>query len=311
MTAVGTGVRASLIVLNYNGRDVLEACVESLRAAKGRDDEIIVVDNASSDGSVEPLLERADVRVVRLHENTYIFGLNRGLEIARGEFVAFLNNDIVVDADFVERCVDRFADGPDVFGVCPRILQMDGEDQGSRTAGFWHRGLIFYRVLPHSPMPTDCFFAVGGQSFFRREMLTEIGSIDPLLRPMYHEDVELSYRAWKRGWRVRYEPAAVAHHVGSHSSQRVFTAAQLRSFVRQNEFLTVWKDVNDRRLLAEHLMLLVPRLTVAALRRDWPTISGFWHAARRVGEVRRARRGSRLHARVADRDTLRRVASIR
>lgn len=304
-------IRASLIVLNFNGREVIESCINSLVEAKAPEDEIIVVDNASSDGSFESLKKRRDIRLLRLDENTFIFGLNRGLEIARGRFVAFLNNDILVEPEFVDRCLGRFLDGMDVFAVCPRVLDMNGDDQGSRTSGFWLRGLIFFRPLPHSSEPTDCFFAVGGQSFFRRDMLDEIGSIDPLFRPMYHEDVELSYRAWKRGWRIRYEPSAIAHHVGGHSSQRVFTPSQLRSFVRQNEFLTVWKNITDASLLAEHVALIPFRLAAALLRRDWPTTVGFAHAARRLGEVRVARRTARAHMRVSDNRVLRRLSEIR
>jgi GT2 family glycosyltransferase len=309
-SALPKSIRASLIVLNFNGREVIESCINSLVEAKGPEDEIIVVDNASTDGSFESLENRRDIRLLRLDQNTFIFGLNRGLEIARGRFVAFLNNDILVEPDFVERCTERFLDGGDVFAVCPRILEMNGDDQGSRTSGFWLRGLIFFRPLPHSSEPTDCFFAVGGQSFFRRNMLEEIGSIDPLFRPMYHEDVELSYRAWKRGWRIRYEPSAIAHHVGGHSSQRVFTPSQLRSFVRQNEFLTVWKNITDAGLLAEHVALIPLRLVAALLRRDWPTAVGFAHAARRLGEVRVARRTARAHMRLSDSTVLRRLSEI-
>jgi GT2 family glycosyltransferase len=303
-------VRASLIVLNHNGGEVLGPCIDSLLRAKGINDELIVVDNASSDGSHEALAERDDLRLLRLEQNTFIFGLNEGLAVAKGEFAAFLNNDIVVEPEFIDRCLERFGDGDDVFAVCPRILELTGAEQGSRTAGFWHRGLLFYRPLPHSEMPTDCFFAVGGQSFFRREMLNELGSIDPLLWPMYHEDVELSYRAWKRGWRVRYAPDAIAHHVGGHSSRRVFTPGELRSFVRQNEFLTVWKDVTDKRLLAEHLALVGPRLATAVVKRDWPTIAGFWHAATRVRATSRARRAARDQMHLSDRETLRRIGQI-
>jgi GT2 family glycosyltransferase len=281
-----------------------------LVAAASDHDEIIVVDNASTDGSLEQLRARDDVHLISLSENTYIFGLNRGLQVACGEFVAFLNNDIVVEPDFVERGLERFSDGDDVFAVCPRILEPTGADQGSRTAGSWHRGLIFYRPLPHSRTPTDCFFAVGGQSFFRRRMLDEIGSIDPLLWPMYHEDIELSYRAWKRGWRIRYAPDAVAHHRGGHSSRRAFSARQLRSFVRQNEYLTVWKDVTDRRLLAEHAVLILPRLVTAALKRDWPTLVGFGRAARRLPAVLQGRHVARTHMRLSDRDVLRHVSAI-
>jgi GT2 family glycosyltransferase len=306
-----TSVRASLIVLNFNGEGVIEACIESLSSASGPHDEIIVVDNASTDGSADRLKGRGDIQFLPLVRNTFIFGLNHGLAAAAGQYVAFLNNDIVVDADFVERCVERFADGEDVFAVCPRILEMTGAEQGSRTAGEWRRGMIFFRTLPHVEQPTDCFFAVGGQSFFRKDMILEIGSIDPLFWPMYHEDVELSYRAWKRGWRVRYAPAAVAHHVGGHSTNRAFTKSQLRSFVRQNEFLIVWKNVTDSSLLAQHFLFLAPRLAAAVLKKDWPTLRGFGRAARRLPAALRSRRQAGAHMRLRDQDVLRRISSIR
>lgn len=309
--AVLSTVRASLIVLNFNGHAVIEGCLDSLVRSMGETDELIVVDNASSDSSAEMLRQRQDITLIELPNNTFIFGLNHGLAEARGEFVAFLNNDIVVDDGFVDQCLTRFDDGDDVFAVCPRILETNGREQGGRTAGYWRRGLIFYESLPHSPVPTDCFFAVGGQSFFRRRMLVEIGSIDPLLWPMYHEDVELSYRAWKRGWRVRYAPDAVAYHEGGHSSKRVFSSSQLRSFVRQNEYLTIWKNVTDRRLLAEHLLLVPPRLAAATLKTDWPTVIGFARAVKKLPEVARRRRAARLHMRLHDREVLRRVEAIR
>jgi GT2 family glycosyltransferase len=303
-------VRASLIVLNYNGRDVLESCLDSLAAAISPTDEIIVVDSCSHDGSREALEKRDDVKLVALDRNTYIFGLNAGLAVAQGEYVAFLNNDIIVEQAFVEKCLELFSGERDVFAVCPRILDKDGADQGSRTRGTWKRGLIFYDVLPHSSSPSDCFFAVGGQSFFRRSMLEEIGSIDPLLWPMYHEDIELSYRAWKRGWRIRYAPQAVVHHLGGHSSTRVFTSQELRSFVRQNEYLIVWKNVTDGQLVAEHIALVPARLVAALAHRDWPTIKGFARALGRLPRALRARKSARMHMVLSDRQVLERVGSI-
>ncbi len=250
------------------------------------------------------------MRLVSLSTNTYIFGLNEGLSIATGEFVAFLNNDITVDQDFVDASLRAFDEGSDIFAVCPRILELTGADQGSRTRGFWRRGLIFYEPLNHSPISTDCFFAVGGQSFFRREMLEEIGSIDPLLHPMYHEDIELSYRAWKRGWRIRYAPEGVAHHIGGHSSSRRFTPTQLRSFVRQNEYLTVWKDVTDKGLLLQHVLLLPVRLAAALVHRDWATLVGFARAVKRLRPALERREAARRHMHLTDREVLKRVGRI-
>jgi len=305
--------RVSLIVLNYNGAAVLGRCLGSLVDAMDSSDELIVVDNASSDGSQTTAREFCAAGHRRLFiardVNNYIFGLNDGLAAATGAYVGFLNNDNLFDDTSVTRMLAYF-DRPTTFAVCPRIIRAeDGRDQGALTSGYWERGLIFYKVQPHCDSARGTFFAVGGQSLFDREKLMEVGSIDELLYPMYHEDIELSWRAWKHGYEIRYAPDAMVRHVGHHSSDQVFTADELRTFVRQNEFLTVWKNVTDRRLVLEHLLLLPGRLVAAAARGDWPTIRGFWSAARRLRRVRTARATARAAAKLSDRDVLRRVSA--
>ena len=102
--AVACRIRVALIVLNYDGAAVIRPCLQSLGAAMGADDEIIVVDNASSDQSAELVAaEFPTARLIRRDTNNFIFGLNDGVDAAAGaQYVAFLNNDIVVEPDFVE-----------------------------------------------------------------------------------------------------------------------------------------------------------------------------------------------------------------
>jgi GT2 family glycosyltransferase len=307
-------IRCSLIVLNYDERDLVVACVASMLEAVGPDDEIIVVDNGSTDGSADaveaafPAATHPAVHVVRLPENRYIFSLNDGLAVARGRYVAFCNNDMVVEPNFVEEALACFV-RDDIFAVCSRTLDRNGFEQGTRTSGYWRHGLLFYQSLPHDDHPTDCFFAVGGQSFYRRDLLVELGSIDELLWPMYHEDIELSYRAWKSGYRIVYAPGSVTHHMGGATSKRVFTATQLRSFVRQNELLTVWKDVTDPLLILDHLVWMLPRLVMAVVHRDRGTLIGFSSAVKRLPRALRARRRPQAGFRRSDRQVLELVST--
>ncbi len=301
-------VRCSLVVLNYNERELVVDCVGSMLEAIGPDDEIIMVDNGSSDGSADAVADAFPlVRLVRLPVNRYIFSLNDGLAVARGRYVAFCNNDMRVEDNFVEQALACFV-SDDIFAVCSRVLDKNGAEQGTRTAGFWKHGLLFYQPLDHIDASTDCFFAVGGQSFYRRDLLVEMGSIDELFWPMYHEDVELSYRAWKNGYRIVYAPDSVCHHLGGKTSRKVFTATELRSFVRQNEILMVWKDVTDPAMLAEHVVWLVPRLVAALLRWDKGTLIGFSSALGRLPRAVRARAAVRSGFRRSDREVLRLVS---
>jgi GT2 family glycosyltransferase len=290
-----------MIVLNYNGRDVLGPCLESMVAAAGPDDEIIIVDNASPDGSADLVPDEPGIRLIRRTVNNFIFGLNDGVAVARGRYVGFFNNDIVVERDFVERCLRHF-DGSDVFAVCPRILEKSGRDQGALTSGLYWRGIWYYKVHEHDPTAKETFFAVGGQSFFDADKLRSVGSIDPLLRPMYHEDIELSLRARSAGYEIRFAPDAVVHHVGGHASSRRFSRHELRSFVRQNEFLTAWKLLSARELARTHLPYLPLRLAIATWRRDWATWAGFVRALTRVRELRASRQAARFVRKVGLRE---------
>jgi len=129
------------------------------------------------------------------------------------------------------------------------------------------------------------------------------------LWPMYHEDIELSYRAWKSGYRIVYAPGSVTHHMGGATSKRVFTATQLRSFVRQNELLTVWKDVTDPLLILDHLVWMLPRLVMAVVHRDRGTLIGFSSAVKRLPRALRARRRPQAGFRRSDRQVLELVST--
>jgi GT2 family glycosyltransferase len=225
-----------------------------------------------------------------------------GVYAAQSDVVLFLNNDIVVEPDFLEPLLKHFTD-PTVFGVTARIKEATtGLDQGARTAGVYHRGMLYYQIKPHVNRITNTFFAVGGQSAFDRKKLLELGGLDRLYWPLYDEDIDLSYRAWKRGWLVKYEPNSVIHHLGSVTSKKVFTQEQLDCIKAKNRLLLIWKNINDPELFRQHLLWLGPRLIRSRFKLASDSFyKGFVAARRQFNEVCLARKQASYHARLTDR----------
>lgn len=284
-------MRASLLVLNYNGKHLLEECFESLGKAtrEGRDHNVILIDNQSTDESIA-FTERMFpwVKIVRSSRNAYLFTYNDIVPRLDTDAILLLNNDISVEPDFIEPLLNGLQK-PNVFAVNCRVLKGDRiTSQGSRTSGGYHRGLWWYHQLPDIDCTSSCFFALGGQAAFSRSKFMELGGFDELFWPLYHEDIDLSYRAWRRGWRILCEPRGVLYHLGGVACE-VYKSDELRSIVIQNTFLFQWRNIDDERMRAQHRAWILPRLARAVIQRDWAFLKGFRNACtrRKLAQARR------------------------
>jgi GT2 family glycosyltransferase len=298
-------MRASLLVLNYNGCSLLEACFATLGTAteEGRKHDVYLLDNGSTDDSIAYTNRVFPwVKNVRAPRNAFLFTYNDVVEELDTEAILLLNNDIFVEPDFIQPLLDGLSK-PDVFAVNTRVLLGDRiTSQGSRTSGGYHRGLWWYHQLPDISRTASCFFALGGQAIFSRSKYLELGGFDELFWPLYHEDIDLSYRAWRRGWRVLYEPSSVLYHLGGQTSSSSYKRSELRRIVSQNTFLFQWKNIDDAEMRAEHMGWLCPRLARAVLQRDWAWLSGFKAAWSRRARAASQRLADQKHRRISDRD---------
>jgi GT2 family glycosyltransferase len=251
-------------ILNWDGRTLLEECLPRLReaiAVAGGGHRIVVVDNGSADDSVAFVEERfPEVRVVRLDRN-YGFseGNNRGMASAGADIVVILNNDMVVDPHFLKPLIEPFRD-PAVFAVTSQIQMADPaarrEETGKTRARFenglfemWHD-----EIRPgDGDLRAPVFWAGGGSSAVDRRKYEALGGFDGLYHPFYVEDVDLSYRAWKRGWTSLLAPSSRVTHRHRSTSRR-FGAAFIDNTVRRNHFLFVWKNVTDVGMTLDHLL---------------------------------------------------------
>ena len=222
-TRRATDVAVSTIVVNHERRDLLKSCLRSLETAMERVDEkaeLLVVDNGSADGSVELVREHfPDVRLVELKRNEgFAGGLAKGIEAARGEWVAVFNNDTTVEPDALAVMLAAGASDPAVGSVAAQMRFADRRDV-LNSAGFEldrlgiaADRLVGQRVNDHQEHePYEVFGATGGAAIFRSEMLTEVGGFDETFFAFF-EDVDLAWRARAHGWRALYAPGAVVYH---------------------------------------------------------------------------------------------------
>lgn len=209
----------SVIVPNWNGAQHLPVCLHSLRRQTLDGVETIVVDNGSTDGSLQ-LLERSfpEVRVVALGQNRGFAGAcNAGIRIARAGLVALLNNDTEADEGWLEEVVAAFHRHPQAGLVASKMLLFHRRDT-FHTAGDFYRvdGLpgnrgVWQRDEGQYDEEEFVFSACGGSAAYRVAMLDQIGLLDEAFF-FSCEDVDLAWRAQLAGWRCVYAPRAVVYH---------------------------------------------------------------------------------------------------
>ncbi len=245
---------ASIVIINWNGRDLLAQGLPSVLAAAaqaGGEHEIIVVDNGSSDGSAEFVCAAfPTVRLVTLDHNLgFSAGNNAGVRAAHNDIVVLVNNDMVVESGFLSPLLRPFADQR-VFAVSAQIFMEDPNRQrvesgltcGEMCTGqlrAWH-GDIGAAETAERP----CLWAGGGSAAFDRRRSLDLGGFRPLYAPFYVEDVDLSYRAWARGWTVLLAPQSVVYHRHRSSTTRLGND-YVEQALAKNQRLFVWHSILD------------------------------------------------------------------
>lgn len=260
-------------ILNWDGRLLLEEFLPGVLRAAGSHP-VVVVDNGSKDGSLQFLQTRfPQVRTVPLAKNFgFAEGNNLGAVKANTDVIVFLNNDMAVDEGFLRPLLCPFSD-PAVFAVASRITVPDpakASQETGNTRAHFEKGFFEFRhdpigdadAQPSPAMPV--FWAGGGACAVDRRKFESLGGFDSLYHPFYVEDVDLSYQAWKRGWRSLVAPASSVVHKHRGTSAPRFGAAFVENTTRRNHFLFVWKNVTDSGLLLQHLVML-PRIHARAI----------------------------------------------
>lgn len=236
----------STVILNWNGKEYLHPCLQSVKGQTYPNIEIILVDNASTDGSIEYIKALlSDLRLIINYRNIgYGGGNNRGIEEAKGRYIFVLNSDTEIEKRCVELLWECIETDQRIGVTTPKILLYDRRDIIDAA------GLTIYpdglsigrgRLEPQEKynQREEVFFGSGCASLFRKEMLEEIGLFDEDFFA-YAEDTDLGWRARLARWKSYYVPEAVVYH---HHSKKFGTYSPLKAFlVERNRIWVAWKN---------------------------------------------------------------------
>ena len=284
-------MKISVIIPNYNGEKLLkknlQKVIEALKTNDKYDIELMLCDDASKDDSVKIADEilssvknsQFTYKIVKNEKNLgFSSNVNSGVSKSLGEILILLNTDIIPENNFLEPLIKHFKD-KDIFAVGCMDKSVEGEKitLRGRGVGIWKRGFLIHQRGEVDKKNT--LWVSGGSGAFKKEIWEKLNGLDPLFNPFYWEDIDLSYRALKSGYKILFEKESIVlheHEKGAIKSK--YSPFKVKTIAYRNQFIFTWKNLTDFDLLLKHIVFLPVCLVKAIFTLDASFILGLFKA---------------------------------
>lgn len=245
----------TIVIPNWNGEQKLKNNLPKVLKTKGVD-EIIVVDDASTDGSID-LLEKEfpNIKLIKRQKNGgFSSTVNLGVKNAKGDLVFLLNSDAIPSEDCLKYVLPHFKD-ENIFSVGCNV-------GGTWVWGYFRDGFFWHKQASEKVVQShQTLWASGGSGIFRRSVWNKLGGLDELFDPFYEEDLDLGYRATKRGYINIFEPKSkVEHYKDTGVIEENFSKSKVAKVAQRNQLLFIWKNIHDPKMIKEHILKLIGML---------------------------------------------------
>jgi GT2 family glycosyltransferase len=207
--------------------------------------------------------------------------VNHGVLKAKRNYVFLINSDVVLKDNSFLNALDYFKKDRRLFAVGFAQVEKDGKIVGANR-GYFKNGLINHShqlIFNHQQLVSN-YWAEGGSSIFRKKLFIDLGLLDKLFNPFYWEDIDLSYRAWKAGYKILYDPTIKVEHHHESTIGKYFNKSRILEIAFRNQLIFHWKNLTDKKLVFEHL-LNIPKFIF---------IPGFFDALIRLPKILQARK---------------------
>lgn len=294
-------MKVSIVIPNWNGVELMRKHVPKvIEATSGA--EIIITDDHSTDRSAA-FIKKNFPEITFIESDTrkgYASNVNAGVRRCTGDIIVLLNTDVEPEKNFLKPLIEHF-DDPNVFavGCLDKSLEAGKIVRRGRGIARWYRG--FFVHDRGEADTSDTAWVSGGSGAFRRTMWVKLGGMDTLYNPFYWEDIDLSYRARKAGWKILFEPRSVVCHFHEEGKiKREYTDAQINTIAYRNQFIFIWKNVTDTGILWAHILWAPIRILQTLMRGDPYMLKGYLFAISRIPTIIKHRNIERGNFQIRD-----------
>lgn len=253
-------MKTSIIIPWFNTAGLVNKNLPAvLAAAKNSENdiiEVIVVDDGSKDKSVDEIKKNfPEIKLIRHKINRgFPAAVNTGVRAAKGQLICLLNSDVIPERNFLKNVLSDF-ENRRIFAV-----SLNEKGQYGWARGYFEGGFIKHEPGGKSDISHRTFWVSGGSGVFRRETWITLGGMDEkLYSPYYWEDLDICYRAMKRGYELLWEPMALVGHEHETTIKKL-SSRYVQSIQERNQLLFMWKDITSGQLTRKHVVGLMRRL---------------------------------------------------
>lgn len=309
-------MKIEIIIPNYNGFELvsqnLPKILEIIKNEKNMS--VVLVDDGSKRDEQENLQKfitdvkktfTTSVTLLMYDKNLgFSSNVNRAALKSDADILILFNTDVMPDKDFLNPLIAHFSD-PTVFGVACMDQSIEDEKTVLRGRGLakWHKGFLVHRKGEVNK--SDTFWVSGGSSAVRTSLFKKLGGFDSLYNPFYWEDIDLSYRAQKCGYKLIFEEKSIVTHMHTKGSiKKHYKDNIILSYAMRNQFTFIWKNITDISLILSHILLLPKYLLSAVIRRDVIFLKGFCLAFLRLPDIMKHRKIQKKQFILTDKEIL-------